>query len=281
MCRLLGYAAASAKSVRNLVGDEQLALFSALSCLHGDGWGTSWLTVGAEGSEDADSGASLRSMRSTVAAADDADFALMAERDDASARILHLRWATEGYRVHAANTHPFTVDGISFAHNGTISPRSTLDDLLAPATLAGLAGDTDSERYFALIRQELAEGPDDVAGATLRAVNSLRSRFPEASLNALLLTGTDLVVVHANSPHGAPIDEILARPTEPPLDHVAAYFLMRWFRADDGSLVFASSGMEAQDWTPLPEDSVTRVDLRTLEMGHLLMAAQRSAGLVA
>jgi predicted glutamine amidotransferase len=275
MCRLLGYAAASRTSVRSLVGDTQLALFSALSCVHGDGWGTSWL----DGAAGPDGG--LQTTRSTRAAADDPAFARMTERDDASARILHLRWATEGYRVDAANTHPFTADGISFAHNGSIAPTAALDHLLKPVTKGGLVGDTDSEKYFALIRQELTDRPGDVVAATLRAVGSLRTHYPDASLNALLLTARELVVVHANSPHGAPLDDMLALPGEPPLDHVAAYFLMRWLRADNGSLVFASSGMEAQDWTPLPEESVTTVDLRTLEMRHRLMAEHGSSGLVA
>jgi predicted glutamine amidotransferase len=274
MCRLLGYAAASPMSVRCLVGDPQLTLFSALSCVHCDGWGTSWLAA-------AGSGGGLRVTRSTLAAAEDSDFARMTERDAASARILHLRKATVGYPVNAANTHPFSVDGISFAHNGAISPRSTLDGLLSASTLTHVAGDTDSERYFALIRQELADRPDDVAAATLRAVTLVRAHYPDASLNGLLLTATELVVVHVNSPHSAPIDEMLALPAGPPPDYDAAYFLMRWLRAADGSLIFASSGMDARDWTPLPEDSVTSVDLHTLEMRHLLMTEYRPPGLVA
>ena len=49
-----------------------------------------------------------------------------AERTPTVAQLVHLRWATEGLAVFA-NTHPFSHDGITLAHNGSISPRPVLD----------------------------------------------------------------------------------------------------------------------------------------------------------
>ena len=53
-------------------------------------------------------------------------FAELAERTPTVAQLVHLRWATEGLAVFA-NTHPFSQDGITLAHNGSISPRPVLD----------------------------------------------------------------------------------------------------------------------------------------------------------
>jgi predicted glutamine amidotransferase len=265
MCRLLGFASATPTSARRLVGDSDLAQFTALSCLHGDGWGTAAVAA---------AGATPVVHRSASAADSDTAYD-RAVRDDARARIIHLRWATDGYRVEAANTHPFSAAGIAFAHNGGIVPTDALDGLLDRDSRASLVGQTDSERYFALIRQELADG-GSLAEAAMRAASALRARYPHASLNALLLTSDELIVVHANSPEGAPVDELAALPGGAPFDHLSSYFLMRWRQAEDGSLIFVSSGLPANGWTPLPEETVTSVDLRTLRMRHLALAAAPS-----
>ncbi|MDT4904653.1 MAG: gamma-glutamyl hercynylcysteine S-oxide hydrolase [Pseudonocardiales bacterium] len=283
MCRLLGYAAASPTCLRTLIGDSELDRFAALSRLHGDGWGTSWLEDGEEGPGRPEVCDRLRTSRSTRAAAADPHFAEIAGRGVARARTVHLRWATQHYAIDLANTHPFSADGMSLAHNGAIAPRPALDAMLTPSMTAQLEGDTDSERYFALIRQGVVDDPDPdrVAVAAARAASALRAQYPDASLNALLLTTDRLVIVHANSPRSAPLEELRAQPGGAPLDHVEAYFLMRWVRTADGSLIFASSGLTAQDWTALPEESVTSVDLGTLEMRHLLIAEHDPSGLVA
>ncbi|HKC27148.1 MAG TPA: class II glutamine amidotransferase [Jatrophihabitans sp.] len=267
MCRLLGLVAASPASVRHLVGDKDLAQFTSLTSLHGDGWGTSWLPT---------PGATPHTHRSASSAAEDRDYA-QAMATDAVARIVHLRWATVGYRVDPANTHPFVGDQIAFAHNGCIAPTDALDDMLTASTKGRLAGDTDSERYFALVCQEHDHAEGSVAPAVVRVASALRGHYPYASLNALILTRDELIIVHANSPEGAPMDELAALPGGAPHDHLDAYFLMRWRSTPDGSLVFASSGMPALGWTPLPEETVTAVDVRTMGMRHLPLTDYRVA----
>jgi len=270
MCRLLGYAAARPTSFHTLIGDEQLAQFVSLSAVHGDGWGTSWL------SEDpADSTPEgVQAYRSPVSATDDPLFRTHAETILSTARLVHLRWATVGFPVALRNTHPFHADGMSFAHNGRIASDGGLDELLGGHGRGELTGDTDSERYFALVRRELRTDPADIPGAVLRAATSLRERYPHESLNAMLLTGTELVIVHANALASNPVEDLRALPGEPPADHLSAYFLMRWRRTVDGSLLFVSSGLDEQGWQPLPEESVTVVDLQNLAMQTLTIAPQ-------
>ncbi len=52
---------------------------------------------------------------------------------------------------------------------------------------------------------------------------------------------------------------------ELPHGHRTAYYLMRQRRLDDGTIVFASSGLDIASWDELPPEGVTAVDLATLE----------------
>ena len=58
-----------------------------------------------------------------------------------------------------ANTHPFVVGGVGFAHNGDIPNSVRLLDLLTDDERACLQGETDSERYFAVLRSRASGKP--------------------------------------------------------------------------------------------------------------------------
>jgi predicted glutamine amidotransferase len=260
MCRLFGYASTDTTTVEATLGASALEQFTQLSRLHGDGWGTAWWAQGSmrTGGQQA--------YRSPGPAYSDPQFAEQTRLVPATARIVHLRWATPGLAVNPVNTHPFLADGMSFAHNGSLMPPGAVADLLKPEFQDSLVGNTDSERYFALIRQEMAAGSGDTVAAAGRAVRTLRASFPIASLNALLLTPTEMIVVHANSIEDTPELKDAAGMTVAPLDHLEAYYLMRWRREADHTIAFTSSGLPDAGWIPLPDDSVTRVDLADLSM---------------
>src|SRR5262249_10108860 len=152
-----------------------------------DGWGTAWLDDPAD--------PRVERMRDplppTLAGA--ARAAWQAFDSDARARLMHLRQATPGVPVTEANTHPFLADGIAFAHNGAISPKAELHRLVKPAFRDSVEGETDSELYFALVRQH-AKRSGDLFEGVCEAVRILRERFPLASLNALLLSDAHLLV---------------------------------------------------------------------------------------
>src|SRR3546814_5953318 len=109
-----------------------------------------------------------------------------------------LRWATGGLDVRPENTHPFFDDDFAFAHNGHVSPISELEELLSPASRAALVGDTDSERYFRFVRQSIEEHGDEAEGVS-QALATLIKKFPESSLNALMLTPESMFAIHLNS----------------------------------------------------------------------------------
>jgi gamma-glutamyl hercynylcysteine S-oxide hydrolase len=255
MCRLIGFAAPEPAGLTELVGEEQVALFRDMGRLHRDGWGTAWLDP------------ALRTYRAT-GQPDDAEFAALVEAPPSVARVAHLRWATEGMSVSERNSHPFVADGIALAHNGTISPRAAFDELLKPDLRSSLLGTTDSERYLALVRQELRE-TGDVPAAVARAVARLRHEFPLASLNAMVLTADLLVVVHASLDSIVPLEEMRARgirDEELPRGHVDDYFQMYWQRGPRGSVLFSSTGLDNDGWEPLPPESVTTVELATMRV---------------
>ena len=73
------------------------------------------------------------------------------------------------------NTHPFEQDGRLFAHNGVIGGLDRLDAELG-STAALVSGDTDSERFFALITREIGRADGDVGAGITAAARVGRAR---------------------------------------------------------------------------------------------------------
>jgi predicted glutamine amidotransferase len=258
VCRLLGVVSAAPISVADAVGESVLADFLALTEIHGDGWGVA--QVG-----DASATTVPHVEVSADNATGDERFAA-AMKEVAAASVVHLRWATNGLAVQPQNSHPFLADGLAMAHNGSIKPMEPLDDLVDPSVATTLRGTTDSERYFAVIRQHRRTATDLVE-AVRRAVAELRGIYPDASLNALLLGEGQLIAVHAHASSrllDEDIEEISA--TDLPAEHLEDYFALRVARPDDGTLVIGSTGFGDLDWRPLPPESVAAVSLRDLTM---------------
>jgi predicted glutamine amidotransferase len=254
---LLGVVSAAPISVADAVGANVLKDFVALTKLHGDGWGIAAVER---------PGDSPRVQVSAASALDDPEFARVTENLRSVASLVHLRWATSGLAVEPRNSHPFLADGVAMAHNGSIKPIELLDTLLDPALVAGLGGTTDSERYFALIRQHRASAPT-LAEAVRRAVAQLRGHYPAASLNALVLGEDQLIAVHAHARSSLSAEDIAELgAVDLPAEHNEDYFALRWARPDDETVVVGSTGFGALDWQPLPPESVTAFFLRDLTM---------------
>lgn len=256
MCRLLGFAAPGPVSADDVLGSLRTEQFAALSELHHDGWGTAWI----------DGRNAVGSYRDPRTARLDPEFKRAMVDAPTRARLVHLRWASDGMRVAAANTHPFVRDGIALVHNGYLGPGSRVESLLGDAAVAGLRGTTDSERYLALVWQCRAE-TDDLGTAVTRAAGLLREAFPHASLNALVMDAHSLVAVHASDAAVPPLADMWSdgyTPETLPADHLERYFRMRIRQGADGSVAIASSGLDAEGWEELLAESVTVVSLDTM-----------------
>lgn len=259
MCRLLGYVSATPTTLEKLIGPEQCTLFRSMGRLHADGSGSAWLN---------ETTGSIDRVRDAMPAQETESMADVLSVTPSRARIVHLRMATNGLPVNILNSHPFLAGDLAFAHNGAIKPVKRLRSLLAPAMLEEIRGQTDSELYFALIRQGVAEGRS-LFEATCDTVETLRATFPGVSLNALLLAPDQLIAVHSSEASRIPHREFEAsgiHSDDLPLDHLDAYYQMSYLRGPDGSTVFSSSGIDTTGWTPLPPATVASVDLRTRQL---------------
>ncbi|UWF77989.1 MULTISPECIES: class II glutamine amidotransferase [Microbacterium] len=256
MCRLFAFVSPDRSTAERELGETGMESLRSLARLHGDGWG--WAGVERTGTAP-EVRTSPRSASADPAFAD-------AMAEDVHAAVVHLRWATSGLPITAANTHPFRIGDVAFAHNGTLKPIGRARELLAPASLAAMVGDTDSEMYFRLIREQLDAGVP-LFEATLTVVRRLREAFPLASLNALVMDAEQLVVVHASALSILSDDDLgaIARLDRLPDEHNEDYYALRWTQDPDGTVRIGSTGVARPEWPAMPAESVTaiRLDDRT------------------
>lgn len=269
MCRLFAFVAPELSTAGAALGAAGIESMLSLARLHGDGWG--WAGVRHPGTAPVVN-------RSPLSAATDPAFDVSLVTPGRAAMV-HLRWATAGLPVNEHNAHPFEADGTAFAHNGTIKPLDDLRALLSPESVSALTGTTDSEMYFALIREQVAFGAS-LQLAAAQVAHRLRELFPLASLNALILDRDQLVVVHASATsiltdHDrsrlAPLADQL------PDEHNEDYFALRTRRAADGSVMIASTGVAGEGWTPLPAETVTAIRFDDLTASTVELSAVAAA----
>lgn len=251
MCRLLGWAASTPRTLADLLGEEDLAEFTSLSRKHGDGWGVAWST-GQDAASGDDGARKLAVHKDTDAAYYSRAFAEWTHQEQADLGLVHLRWATLGLEVVDANTHPFVSDGMAFAHNGSVRPPSALDPLLTPAMQAALVGATDSERYFRAVLSRMSEGGSAAVGigeALAATADRIAATTDFTSLNCLLMTPDTLYAMSRFDP---------AHEEEP------EYFNLR-YRVTDDAVVVASTGW-GRGWQPLANGELLMVQRQTLEV---------------
>jgi predicted glutamine amidotransferase len=124
-----------------------------------------------------------------IAAYEDQAFAQEAREITSRTFVAHVRYASTG-SISPENTHPFEQRGRLFAHNGVIGDPERIEPELGDAASL-VKGETDSERYFALITRE-TERDGDVGGAIVRATRWIAENLPVFALNIVLITPTDL-----------------------------------------------------------------------------------------
>jgi predicted glutamine amidotransferase len=241
MCRLLGWAAHTPRTLADLLGEEDLAEFTALSRKHGDGWGVAWHT-----------GEGLQLRKTPDAACSSGEYEQWVHDQATDLGLVHLRWATLGLPVEPANTHPFGYGDVAFAHNGSVSPPASLDELLGAEQRSAMQGTTDSERFFRAVLSASQDGARDGGLDTALAgtVTRIAREKKFTSLNCLLATPDVLYAVCRFDPgHEG--------------DEEEDYFHLR-YRVTDDAVVVSSTGW-GRDWEVLGNGELLVVQRKTLE----------------
>jgi predicted glutamine amidotransferase len=140
----------------------------------------------------------------------DEEFIHEARQAESTTFVAHVRWATTGART-VRNTHPFAMHGAIMAHNGGFGELPRLDARLG--RYAGLVlGETDSERYFALITQQADAHGGDVGAGIAAAARWIAARLPVSSLNAVVAAPGHLWALRYPDRHAL---HIIERPAGP------------------------------------------------------------------
>ncbi len=139
----------------------------------------------------------------------DQAFTRAAKQAESSAFVAHVRWASTGGRS-VANTHPFAMEDRIMAHNGGLGDLPRLEEQLGDYGRLVL-GDTDSERYFALITQQIDAHGGDVGAGIAAAAGWIAENLPVSSLNAVVAAPGELWALRYPGAHAL---HVLERPAD-------------------------------------------------------------------
>lgn len=248
MCRLFGMSAGMrlARATFWLLGAPDS--LSEQSHREPDGTGLGWF----------DAGGSPQVSKQPLAAYEDADFARQARAVASTTFLAHVRFASTG-ELSERNTHPFEQHGRLFAHNGVIEDLPTLERHLG-AAIDLVEGETDSERFFALITAETASRNGDLAAGISAACSWIAANLPIFAINFVLSTADGLWALRYPQSH--PLYVLEREPGEA-LEHSSK--LGSCVRSQDGErrafVVVASERMdEDPGWQELPSGELLHVE---------------------
>ncbi|HEY3992681.1 MAG TPA: class II glutamine amidotransferase [Ktedonobacteraceae bacterium] len=250
MCRLLGYVSRQPVTVAHLLNHTFKAL-EELSHIHSDGWGFSWY----------DEYNQLQMAKAPEAAHTSKEFSALAEHICTDAFLGHLRWATAGFPLYLANTHPFTYDQMAFAHNGLIKPNTEIENLIAPHLRDRLRGTTDSERHFLALLSVLESSPPVEAIQTY--LEQLHERLQVTSANFLLLRPEAMYAVCDFDPHSEQTQK------EPD------YFPIKYRITDDAVLIGSTGLQQNEEWSTLENGQMLLVNRGTLRVTIIDLAGKK------
>ena len=193
---------------------------------------------------------------------EDRQFAEAAHELTSRTFIAHVRYAS-GSPVTLENTQPFEQAERLFAHNGVIGDLPALEAELG-ASMSMVRGQTDSERYFALITKEI-ERTGDVGEGIVAAATWIADNLPVFAINCVLITESDVWALRYPDVHELHVLERAAGGASGSgsLEHSSAGRRIR-VHSDDlagmPSVVVASEVMDDDDgWRALESGELLRV----------------------
>lgn len=189
MCRLFGLSGGSQRIRATFWLLEAPDSLASQSRREPDGTGLG--TFDADGTPRVD--------KQPIAAYQDREFAQEAKERLSTTFIAHIRYASTG-GLSPHNTHPFEQRGRLFAHNGVIEDLPQLEAELGDyASL--VQGETDSERFFALITRHIDANGGDIGAGITSAARWVAATVPIYSINIVLTTPTELFALRYPDTH--------------------------------------------------------------------------------
>ncbi|MFD4181632.1 class II glutamine amidotransferase [Rhodococcus sp. NPDC058514] len=251
MCRLFGMTSAPSRVKATFWLLDAADSLAAQSRREPDGTGLGTFTADGEALVE----------KQPLPAYADADFATEARERESATFVAHIRHASTG-GLTPANTHPFSLGGRIFAHNGVIEDLPRLDEELGPYRSA-VAGDTDSERFFALITKHIDVRGGDVTAGLTDAASWVAEQLPIFAINIVLSTPTELWALRYPDTH-----QLLVLGREPDtgrhLEHASPAGTIRVRSGELSSapaVVVASEQMDENPaWRPLASGELLHVD---------------------
>lgn len=210
-----------------------------------------------------DAGGRPRVKREPVAAYKDATFSSEATEEESRTFVAHVRYASTG-GTNILNTHPFEQQGRLFAHNGVIQELGKLEAELGEYAKL-VRGETDSERFFALITKKIDAAGGDVGTGIVSAARWVARELPIFSINLVLTTEDGLWTLRYPDTHGLFVLERAAGgPTgSRHLDHASAAGTVRVRSRDLASLPSVVVATERMDedpgWRPMGSGELLHV----------------------
>ncbi|HEY5144674.1 MAG TPA: class II glutamine amidotransferase [Solirubrobacteraceae bacterium] len=172
--------------------------------------------------------------------------------------VAHIRFATNGEDLER-NTHPFVQHDRIFAHNGVVHGLDELEARLRPEYRALIGGETDSERVFALVTQEIDEHDGDVTAGLVAATSWIAAELPLYALNILLATSDGLWALRYPDTHDLLwLDE---REVHLPTRHDRRHRLRFGVDLPAPGIAVASERMGEADWQALQPGELLHVGL--------------------
>jgi len=208
--------------------------------------------------------------RNTLPAWNDINLPHLCRYGESGMVLAYVRSATPGLAVDLHNCQPFTADRLCFVHNGYIEHfrqnlyrpiREALPDEIY-RTIHGL---TDSEHIFAMVRQCLADSPNNLTGALYRVLQKLSSAAAvhgiRVAANIVISDGQQLVASRYDTTGKAP----------------SLYWLQNHPLFPD-SVLIASEPLFEAGWSRCPQNTLVTVDAsRDLDLQPLDFAAPHQA----
>lgn len=177
MCRLFGMVGAGASAEHWLLNASNS--MRALGRTNPHGTGVGGFVDGA-----------IRLEKSALAAPDDLVFGHQPWLTQSPTLVAHVRDATVS-APGVMDSHPFAMQGRLFAQNGSIGEIHRVEDALGDYERL-VHGNTDSERYGALLTRHIDEADGNVEQGIRRTVGWLADNTPMTGINFVLATPDDL-----------------------------------------------------------------------------------------